>query len=164
MLPPLQCWKAKHFVTRRLIVILSKRVLYNSVVSINKDLRKVVVFYQSVSEVSKVCKRSESWGKMPHLRKCNYIHDIYEYYVILKWKYWKGYRKMMGAQEHINNLTIEIQILLHWKYKYLNFAKVGKLWKDASPQIQDRKLAGNAAIWDIHGIQKKQKNTIIKMR
>ena len=35
--------------------------------------------------------------------------------------------------------------------------KVLKLWKDASPQIQDRKLAGNAAIWDIHGIQKKQK-------
>ena len=64
---------------------------------------------------------------------------------------------MMGAQEHINNLKIEIQILLHWKYKYLNFAKVGKLWKDASPQIQDRKLGGNAAIWDIHGIQKKQK-------
>ena len=71
---------------------------------------------------------------------------------------------MMGAQEHINNLKIEIQILMHWKYKYLNFAKVGKLWKDASPQIQDRKLAGNAAIWDIHGIQKKKKNTIIKTR
>ena len=67
--------KSENFVARRLIVILSKRVLHNSVVSINKDLRKVVVFYQSVSEVSKVCKRSESWGKMPHLRKCNYIHD-----------------------------------------------------------------------------------------
>ena len=52
----------------------------------------------------------------------------------------------------------EIQVLHYWKYKYINLQKVGKLWKDASPQIQDRKLAGNAAIWDIHGIQKKKKH------
>ena len=34
---------------------------------------------------------------------------------------------MMGAQEHVNKLTIEIQILLYWKYKYLNFAKGWKV-------------------------------------
>ena len=83
MLPPLQCSKAKHFETRRFIIILSKRVLNNSVVSIHKDLRKVVVFYQSVSEVSKVCKRSESWRKMPHARECKYSHDMtYKYNLI----------------------------------------------------------------------------------
>ena len=159
MLPPLQCWKAKHFVTRRFIIILSKRVLYNSVVSINKDLRKVVVFYQSVSEVSKVCKRSESWGKMPHLRKCNYINDRHTNITLFENGNTEKVTEKWWELKNIciNNLMIEIQILLHWKYKYLNFAKVGKLWKDASPQIQDRKLAGNAAIWDIHGIQKKKK-------
>ena len=90
-------------------------MLYNSVVSINKDLRKVVVFYQSVSEVSKVCKRSESWGKMPHARECKYSHDMtYKYYLIENGntvKFTAKMRKDVLAQEHAYNLRIEIQIL-----------------------------------------------------
>ena len=34
---------------------------------------------------------------------------------------------MMGPQEHVNKLTIEIQILLYWNHKYLKFAKGWKV-------------------------------------
>ena len=46
-----------------------------------------------------------------------------------------------------------------------DLSKVCKRWESCvkfvearPPQIQDRKLAGNAAIWDIHEIQKKKKH------
>ena len=48
-----------------------------------------------------------------------------------------------------------------------DLSKVCKRWESCvkfvearPPQIQDRKLAGNAAIWDIHEIQKEKKNSI----
>ena len=71
---------------------------------------------------------------------------------------------MMGPQEHVNKLTIEIQILLYWKYKYLNFAKG---WK-----VVERCLtsdSGQETCWKRSNLRyswnsKEEKNTIIKMR
>ena len=93
-----------------------------------------------------------------------------KYFFIEKYKYCKAWEKYHASGKYPDNKDLntilyqikrsmkEIQVLHYWKYKYINLQKVGKLWKDASPQIQDRKLAGNAAIWDIHGIQKKKKH------